>query len=199
MVGNVGDTSSGLETGWHGKTDILMGDVPILKKGTGTDVEKWGSSVSSHSSESDSSTNNEVDSNVKDYHQILAKKITYSFLKNKTRSQLSLNPLIAINKDSIQVHFYHSENNVLLQSGLFPLFPRSMNLNNIAVLVIWILLNHSLFYTGSTEGMPKSGFHELINVDTYKQGDKSPCHMKERNTDQQWICNKYWASEAVSV
>lgn len=47
------------------------------------------------------------------------------------------------------------------------IFPRTKNLNNLAALVIWIVLYHNLFYSGSTEGMPKSGFLELIYVSNH--------------------------------
>lgn len=198
LFGCKGDTSFGWEEGWHGKLDVLIGgDVAIIG-----DFDKPDDlpSPSLSSAASDSSLDTEVKHTEAfsgyNYCQIFSKTITFSFLKNKDKPNMTLIPTVAVNRDYMQVHFYDSEKDILLQSGCFGLFLETNILNIIAVTVIWMTLNYKIFCTGSVEGMPSSSFHKLINVHDFKEGVKSPCCVKKK-IDQSWVWDKCWTEKVI--
>lgn len=108
-----------------------------------------------------------------DYGEIGAETITFSFLRNKGgNNEISMIPSIAVTKNAVQVHFYDSINNVFLQSGLVSLSEKGDKfIRPPAIRPIWLALNYNLFYTEIE--FPKSGLHEMINIEKYSRDIKS--------------------------
>lgn len=193
---------SGWEQGWHGSTDILMGDLPVIN----VDVEETAlhrvpSSSSLRSSSSiDSDTESSVDTEAKNkgcisktkLRQVFAETISFSFLMNKEKKGVTLIPSVAVDKNYVSVHMYDSELDVFLQGGPIPIFSENTKLiNTSAVIAVWMTLNYKLFGTGVIDGMNKAGLHGQIDVDKYKAEVKAPCRKTDEEPDD-WLIEHDW-------
>lgn len=193
---------SGWEEGWHGSTDILMGDLPVIKIDVeGTVLHHASSSSSLRSSSSfDTDTESLIGIEVKnkscisktELRQVFAETISFSFLKNKEKKGVSLIPSVAVDKKYVSVHMYDSELDVFLQGGPIPFFSENTKLiNTSTVIAIWMTLNYKLFSTGVIEGMNKAGLHGQIDVDKYKAEVKAPCRKTNEEPDD-WLIERDW-------
>lgn len=180
-----------------------MGDVPVCKfEDTGNEHNDDSGgypedSVYSQQREQ-SVAGTDFEFSYSEFCQIIAKTVTFSFLKNKCGTNtVNLIPSIAVNTNGVQIHLYDSENDVLLQSGFFELLLPEPGkgikiLNSIAVIVIWMTLNYKLFCTGVFDSMERSGFHKLIDLKSFRKDVKAPCNVMNQ-TDQKWVLDKTWA------
>ncbi|XP_045173068.2 uncharacterized protein LOC123534740 [Mercenaria mercenaria] len=148
LIGKIGDTSFGLEAGWHGKADIIMQHVPI------TVIRERKQYVTSEDLSSSSGEANESFSE-KDLTQLRAQTILFSFLQHKLNKDLLKNcliPGIGMNAKELVIFFYDCENDVLLSSKTLQLF-RGKELSLSVVLFLWLTLNYRHFCSGVAEGM----------------------------------------------
>ena len=154
---------AGWEHGWHGRTDILMEEVQVCTVGENEEIEEHPVSSSSSSLGIEVKTYKSDKFPDADFFQILAETIAYSFLKNREKREITLIPTLAINKDYIQVHFYDSEEDVLIQSApLFFMQSDTFELCYNAVLVVWMTLNYRIFCGGVIDGMCKAEFIQKL-------------------------------------
>ncbi|XP_060567729.1 uncharacterized protein LOC132726430 [Ruditapes philippinarum] len=114
LTGIFGETSIGNTEVWHGPVDAII---------TGSSLVKFGSLSLDEGSELSPSHSNPGDSEVKkdfhekDTHQILSQTITFSFLQNLMHpGEIPLYPNIVIRQKAIQLHFYDSVNDILIES-----------------------------------------------------------------------------------
>ncbi|XP_045168838.2 uncharacterized protein LOC123531706 isoform X1 [Mercenaria mercenaria] len=196
ILGERDDTSFGWENGWHGKVDILMAGIPVYETAEKGEESSQLFKTDSESSISCENKDKGTTFSYREYGQIGAETISFSFLKNRDKNNdISMIPSIAVTKELVQIHFYDSINDIFLQSGPVKLSAGSYGEDIFsfpATLLIWLAVNYNLFYTG-IEGLPKSGLHELINVEKLSKEIKAPCHWKKDN-DQSWFLNSDWCT-----
>ncbi|XP_052815178.1 uncharacterized protein LOC128242152 [Mya arenaria] len=198
MIGKPGDTSFGWEEGWHGSTDILMGDLPVINvEGMVQDRVTSSSSLRSSSPcvidcESFIEVKNERCISKTELRQVFAETISFSFLKNKENKGVTLIPSVAVDKNCVSVHMYDSELDVFLQGGPIPIFSENTKQINIStVIAVWITLNYKLFSIGVIDGMNKAGLHGQIDIDKYKTEVKAPCRNTYEEPDD-WLMRNDW-------
>ncbi|XP_060597865.1 uncharacterized protein LOC132751669 [Ruditapes philippinarum] len=193
VIGKPGDTSFGWEQGWHGSSDILIADLPVIKVNVVEDGTVLNHASSSSSFKSSSSFDTDTESLIHgikeknkgcisktELRRVFAETITFSFLKNKEKKGVTLIPTVAVDKNYVSVNMYDSELDVFLQGGPIPLFSENTKLlNTSAVIAIWMALNY------------KAGLHGQIDVDKYKAEVKAPCTKTIEEPDD-WLMERDW-------
>lgn len=210
LCGQQGDTSFGWESGWHGRTDIIMADLPVInvceiRREKGGDLPRVSSSLSVASSISSLSEKESlfaIEGEKNDVFtenelcQIFAETITFSFLKNKENPDVTLIPSIAVGKKTFTVTMYDSKEDVFLQGGDVSLFDMDATcITSEAIVAIWLTLNYQLFGTGVLDSMDRSGLHNQIDVKSLQTAVKAPC----KKNDPGWIGIRSWQQTLISA
>ncbi|XP_045166354.2 uncharacterized protein LOC123529858 isoform X1 [Mercenaria mercenaria] len=148
LVGVIGDTSFGLENGWHGNTDIIFEGADVQVACMRDEEDQDDLSVSSMEMEAS-------DFNFKDFKQIVAQTIVFSFLQKKTcgnKLKNSLIPGIGMSKKKLIVVFYDAENDILLSTKPILLFGDKEIVYS-ALVFLWLTLNYKEFCTGIPDAL----------------------------------------------
>ncbi|XP_060578157.1 uncharacterized protein LOC132735242 [Ruditapes philippinarum] len=172
MVGKVGDTSYGCLKGWHGKSDIIMKDLPVSLFFGDDDVKEDDDHHHHHDVTCDNQSVSSLEEKVadnfvkKDVNQILAQTIVFSFLKQKLNREKLENymiPGVGIKSKHFMVCFFDTENDVLLQSKPVELF-EGKSIRTLAVLFLWLTLNYRIFCSGITHEMKEKHSDFIIKL-----------------------------------
>lgn len=155
ITGVFGDTAIGNPAVWHGNVDVIVNDqivvdvfdVQIDHNSDRTPTEERGRSVC-----------------LLKNAQLIAETIVYSFLRKKRHPEYGqfLFPCIGVNRKEMVVYFYDSENDVLLQSSPISLHSLAGNVNLVAIVVSWLVINHEYLCDGLPESLKEktSGFFQ---------------------------------------
>ncbi|XP_053399593.1 uncharacterized protein LOC123559033 [Mercenaria mercenaria] len=172
LAGTIGDTSYGCKEGWHGSSDILMEDLPVLV-------------IHNEDEDQSVSTTDDEDFMQKDLHQLIAQTIVFSFLQrkmNRGNFKNSLVPGIGIAGSRMVFYFYDSENDVLLASKPMELFEGNTFMTS-PVLFLWLTLNYRIFGTGLTDKMKtyKAEFFKRVDerLEMYTHNVERPVHIPQ--------------------
>jgi hypothetical protein len=138
----------------------------------------------------------------KDFHekdtlQILSQTITFSFLQNLMHpGEIGLYPSIVIRQKAIQLHFYDSVNDILIESYEEKLFDDD-DLNWVVLIALWLIVNHSVFCSGITKSIKACEFRadflrgeEQNIIEIYKRKLTYHCgevEKKERMTLKKFV------------
>ncbi|XP_045166356.2 uncharacterized protein LOC123529858 isoform X2 [Mercenaria mercenaria] len=138
----------GLENGWHGNTDIIFEGADVQVACMRDEEDQDDLSVSSMEMEAS-------DFNFKDFKQIVAQTIVFSFLQKKTcgnKLKNSLIPGIGMSKKKLIVVFYDAENDILLSTKPILLFGDKEIVYS-ALVFLWLTLNYKEFCTGIPDAL----------------------------------------------
>lgn len=167
---------SGYKYGWHGETDIIIDDIPVIVQEEDIPCETKHSSAT-HAVNSESFS-------LETEAQLKAQTITFSHLQarfNKLRLRNSLIPGLAISEKYVLVNFYDFENDVLLTSDdLLLINAKEKELAYPVVMFLWLTLNYRLFCSGLTDEMKrfKAGFFDVVDMDFFIKNVERPLHIK---------------------
>ncbi|XP_060559285.1 uncharacterized protein LOC132719526 [Ruditapes philippinarum] len=173
LSGHCGDTSFGLQNGWHGKLDILIMDkdesgqpalgLPVfIVESFDDDDDVSVSSANSYDNHKDNS-----------WAQSIAETIVFSFLQRKQNFgnlQNYLIPGIGISSEKIVVFMYDCENDVLLASVGMDLFDKG-DVHMRTIIFLWLVLNYKLFCSGVIDDFKsyRANFHRLVGDEKLEQ------------------------------
>ncbi|XP_069114338.1 uncharacterized protein [Argopecten irradians] len=151
LSGDFGDTSIGNWKVWHGNVDVMVNNEVVVAS---PDVEAKSSSTEK------SPVNIKLkSSSLIGNPQIIAQNIVFSFLQKHRHPENDnfLCPCIGVTSKDIVVYLYDSIYDVLLESTIIPLHGMiaspNNNINLVAVLVSWLVVNYKYLCDGVMEEM----------------------------------------------
>ncbi|XP_045156233.2 uncharacterized protein LOC123522835 [Mercenaria mercenaria] len=171
LVGVIGDTSFGLENGWHGNTDIIL---------EGADIQV---ACMRYMEDPDHTSVDCVDEASNNFKQIIAQTIVFSFLQKKIHgNQLKhgLIPGIGISKKKLLVCFYDTENDILLITKPMLLFGDKEIIYS-SIVFLWLTLNYRQFCSGIPDALKefKAGFlPDPVLRQMYTEKVARPVHIR---------------------
>lgn len=164
VINHYGDTSLGNPKVWHGQVDIFLDGcgVPV------TVVEDKDPQTLEIKTPSEAKC--ETDLEEPDIEsQLLAQTIVFSFSQKSRHPEYKsfLIPFIGISNSDIIFHFYDSQHDILLKSMSFPIFDEKNEINNLAILATWFVVNYRFLCSGIPidylEHVGKANFIELAD------------------------------------
>lgn len=111
--------------------------------------------------------------NTRTKDQLRAQSIVFSFLQKRFHPDFHhfLVPHIGISEERVQLYFYDSEHDILIEARPENLFVSEEEINMKTIIGLWLVLNNEYFCSGITKEMKTGGFTAefLVNDPTRKK------------------------------
>ena len=185
---------SGCIEGWHGRSDILINNVPV---NCAVQTEEDNFESQSSVSQTSFSTTEKFDD--KDINQLQAQTIVFSFLQcklNRLQMKNCLVPGIGISANKVKCFFYDCEEDIFLETAELKLqISDDKIISPSTVVFLWLALNYQLFCSGVTDRMKifKADFFGRVgdHLDKYKNDVAFRIHnnheQDSKRSDDWWL------------
>ncbi|XP_069124167.1 uncharacterized protein [Argopecten irradians] len=178
ITGYYGDTSIGDEDVWHGNVDVIINQelgVSHIEKEDCTQDSPGGQYSSDKKKNPFHTFRND---------QIIAETVVFSFLQKQYHPENShfLCPCIGVTRTALVFYFYDSEYDILLESSRIPLLDSETDINLLAIITSWLVVNYKYLSSGLPETLQNSesaGFfcHAEEKIEKYRN------HLKFGNVE----------------
>ncbi|XP_033736257.1 uncharacterized protein LOC117324484 [Pecten maximus] len=170
ITGYYGATSIGNEDVWHGNLDIILNQELGISHS-----EKESSSCRAELSMATSKKSSHLSRN----DQIIAETVVFSFLQQQCHPESAhfLCPCIGVANTALVFYFHDSEHDILLESSRIPLLDSELEINLLAIISSWLVVNYKYLSSGlpeSLKGSENAGFfcQAKEKIETYRSNLK---------------------------